>query len=150
MAQRIAEDALVLLEGRQQKVEQRWSGLRLDVALQGGDRDLVALDQLGDDRRIGLEVSGRAPDRRPTRALVRERGEEVAAFEDGLQRVPDQRIASPHDLKKTDPSRRRSQSLGDVDEQPAPGLVHRHHRRQLPHGHPQGPHRLGHHLPMTN
>ena len=68
MAQRIAEDSLVLLEGLQQKVEQRRPGLRLDVALQGGDRDPVALDQLGDDRRIGVDLSGRAPDRRPARA----------------------------------------------------------------------------------
>ena len=56
---------------------------------------------------------------------VRERADEVAAFEDGLQRVPDQRIASPHDLQETCAARRRSQSPGDVDEQPPAGLVHR-------------------------
>ena len=39
--------------------------------------------------------AGAAASRRPARALVRERRDEVAAFEDGLQRVPDQRIGSP-------------------------------------------------------
>ena len=61
MASRIEQDPLQLLDVRQDEVEQRRSGLRLDVALQGGDGGLVALDQLGDDGRIGLD---RGPARR--------------------------------------------------------------------------------------
>ena len=33
----------------------------------------------------------------PAGTLVRERRDEVAAFEDGLQRVPDQRVGPPHE-----------------------------------------------------
>ena len=62
--------------------------------LQGGDGSLGALDQLGDDGRIGLDRGGRAASRRLAGTLVRERRDEVAAFDDGLQRVPDQRIGS--------------------------------------------------------
>ena len=40
--------------------------------------------------------------------------------------------------------------LGDVDEQPPAGLVHRREGRQLPHGEPQGLHGVGHHLLMTD
>ena len=54
-ASRIEQDPLQLLDVGQDEVEQRRSGLRLDVALQGGDGRLVALDQLGDDGRIGLD-----------------------------------------------------------------------------------------------
>ena len=32
----------------------------------------------------------------------------------------------------------------------AAGSVHRNHRRQLPQGEPKGPHRVGHHLLMTD
>ena len=51
-------------------------------------------DQFGDDRRVGLDRSRRA--RTVARgAIVGERPDEAAAIEDGLQRVPDQRIGSP-------------------------------------------------------
>ena len=144
------EDPLVLLEGLQQEVEQRRSGLRPDVAPQGGDGRLAALDQLGDDGRIGLDRGGRAAGRRPAGTRVRERRDEVVAVEDGLQRVPDQRIASPHDVQEAGAARGRGQAPGDVDEQPPAGLVHRRHGRQLPHGEPQGLHGVGHHLLVTD
>ena len=60
MALRIEQDPLQLLDVRQDEVEQRRSGLRPDVALQGGDGGLAAPDQLGDDGRIGLDRGGRA------------------------------------------------------------------------------------------
>ena len=94
--------------------------------------------------------AGAPPARRPCGTLVRERRDEVAAVEDGLQRVPDQRIASPHDLQEAGAARRRRQAPGDVDEQPPAGLVHRPEGRQLPHGEPQGLHGVGHHLLMTD
>ncbi len=140
----------MLLEGRQQEVEQRRSGQRRDVAPQGGDGRLTALDQLGDDGRIGLDRGGRSAGRRPAGSHVRQRRDEIVAVEDGLQSVPDQRIASPHDVQEAGAARGRGQAPGDVDEQPPAGLVHRRHRRQLPHGEPQGFHGVGHHLPMTD
>ena len=76
MASRIEQDPLQLLDVRQDEVEQRRSGLRPDVALQGGDRGLAALDQLGDDGRIGLDRGGRAASgslARPLGLLVRQR-----------------------------------------------------------------------------
>ena len=138
MAPRIEQDPLQLLDVRQDEVEQRRSGLRPDVALQGGDGSLVAPDQLGDDGRIGLDRGRRAAGRRPGGTLVRERRDEVAAVEDGLQRVPDQRIGSPQGLQEAGAARRRSQALGDVDEQPPAGLVHRRERRQLEQESPRG------------
>ena len=151
MALRIEQDPLQLLDVRQDEVEQRRSGLRPDVALQGGDGGLAAPDQLGDDGRIGLD-RGRRPAgrRRHAGPLVRERPDEVAAVEDGLQRVPDQRIGFPQDLQEARAARRRSQALGDVDEQPPAGLVHGPRGRQLPQGEPQGLHGVGHHLLMTD
>ena len=62
MALRIEQDPPQLLDVGQDEVEERRSGLRADIALHGGDGGLAALDQLGDDGRIGLR-SGRA--RRP-------------------------------------------------------------------------------------
>ena len=88
-------------------------GSRPDVALQGGDGGLAALDQLDDDGRIGLDRVGRrgraAASRRPAGTLVGERRDEVAAFEDGLQRVPDQRIALAHHVQEAGTGRRRSE-----------------------------------------
>ena len=112
-ASRIELDPLQLLDVRQDEVEQRRSGLRLDVALQRGDGRLAALDQLGEDGRIGLDRGGRAAARRrPGGAFVRERRDEVAAVEDGLQRVPDQRIGFPEDPDEARAARRRSQASG--------------------------------------
>jgi|CZKU01.1.fsa_nt_gi hypothetical protein len=67
---------------------------------QGPRRDggLAAPDQLGDDGRIGLDRGWRVASRRPAGTLVRERPDEVAAFENSLQRVPDQRIGFPQHL----------------------------------------------------
>ena len=56
----------------------------------------------------------------------------------------------PSDLQEACAARRRSQALGDVDEQPPAGLVHRPGGRQLPHGEPQRLHGVGHHLLMTD
>ncbi len=121
-----------------------------DVALQGGDGSLVAPDQLGDDGRIGLDRGWRAAGRRLAGTLVRERRDEVAAVEDGLQRVPDQRIGPPQELEEAGAARWRSQARGDVDEQPPAGLVHRREGRQLEQGEPEGLHGVGHHLLMTD
>ncbi len=74
----------------------------------------AALDQLGDDGRIGLDRRGALPPGggRPG-PLVRERRDEVAAVEEGLQRVPDQRIGSPHHRQETRcTAGRRSQASG--------------------------------------
>ena len=90
------------------------------------------------------------PAGRPAGTLVRERRDEVAAFEDGLQRVPDQRIGFPQGLQEAGAARWRRQVRGDVDEQPPAGLVHRPGGRQLPEGEPQGLHGVGHHLLMTD
>jgi hypothetical protein len=100
--------------------------------------------------RIGLDLGWRAARRRLAGPLVRERPDEVAAVEDGLQRVPDQRIGFPQDLQEACAARWRSQVLGDVDEQPPAGLVHGPARRELPQGEPQWLHGLGHHLLMTD
>ena len=56
----------------------------------------------------------------------------------------------PSDLQEACAARRRSQALGDVDEQPPAGLVHPRERRQLEQGEPQGLHGVGHHLLMTD
>ena len=82
--------------------------------------------------------------------LVRERRDEVAAVEDGLQRVPDQRIGFPHDLQEAARLAGDARILGDVDEQPPAGLGHGPGGRQLPEGEPQGLHGVGHHLLMTD
>src|SRR5262245_943320 len=100
MALWIEQDPLQLLEVLQDEVEERRPDLRADVALQRCDGGLGAPDQLGDDGRIGLDRDWRVACRRPYRTLVRERRDEIAAIKDGLQRVPDQRIAFPHDLQE--------------------------------------------------
>ena len=70
-----------------------------DVALQCGDGGFTAPDEPCDDGSIGLDGGGR---HRPAsrRGLSSGSGEEVTALEDGLQRVPDQRIGSPKDLQE--------------------------------------------------
>ena len=100
MALRIEQDPLQLLDVLQDEVEERRSGLRPDVALQRGDGGLGAPDQLGDDGRIRLDRGWRVACRRPYGTLVRERRDEIAAIEDGLQRVPDQRIGLPQGLEE--------------------------------------------------
>ena len=51
--------------------------------------------------------------------FVRERRDEVATVEYGLQRVPNQRIGFPQGPEQACPARWRSQHRGDVDEEPA-------------------------------
>ena len=56
---------------------------------------------------VSIGAGGRragAAGRWPAWGLVGERRDEVAAIEDGLQRVPDQRIALPHDLQEARPA----------------------------------------------
>ena len=73
-----------------------------DVALQRGDGGLAALDQLGDDGRIGLDRGGRGrrPAAAPRRPSSGQGRDEVAAIEHGLQRVADQRIGSAQRLQR--------------------------------------------------
>ncbi len=76
----------------------RRPGLGPDIPLHCGDGSLVALDQLGDDGRIGLDRgrllagAGRAAGGCRTGPFVGERRDEVTAVEDGLQRLTDQRV----------------------------------------------------------
>ena len=149
MASRIEEHPLQLLDVGQDEVEQRRSGLRPDVACQGGVGRLAALDQLGHDRRVGLDRGRRFASGRPGGTLVGERRDEVAAVEDGLQRVSDQRIGL-RQRQEACAARWRGQELGDVDEQPPARLVHRRAGRQLEQGEPEGLHGVGHHLLMTD
>jgi len=86
------------------------------------------------------------PNSGPGGALVGERPEEAVALDDGLQRVPGQRIGSAQRVQDAGAARRRGQPLGDVDEQAAAGLGHRRGRRHLPEGQPEGLHGVGHHL----
>ena len=57
---------------------------------------------------------------------------------------------SPEHVQQGGAARGRRQALGDVDEQPPAGLVHRRERRQLPHGEPERLHGVGHHLLVTD
>ena len=105
-------------------------------------------DQLGDAGRVGLDrLGGATPaggvQRRDPR---RGRREEVVTFDHGLQRVPEQWIPLAEELEQACPACRRGEDLGDVDEQPAAGDAHRPRGRELPHGEPEGLHRVGHHL----
>ncbi len=85
----------------------------------------------------------------PSPSSVQQR-DEVAAVEDGLQRVSDQRIRSPQGLQDRRAARRRSQALGDVDEEPPAGLVHGCRGRQQEEGEPERLHGVRHHLLVTD
>ena len=124
-ALRVEQEPPQLLDVREDEVGQRRSGLGPDVALQGGDRGLAALDQPGDDRRIGLDRGRLAAGRHLARGPVWPGRDEVAAFDDGPQCVPEQRIGSPRDVQQARATRGRPQRLGDVDEQSPAGLGHR-------------------------
>ena len=126
------------------------SGLRLDVAFQGSDGCLAARDEVGDDRRIGLECGWRAAKQRRRGALVRERLDEAVALDDRLQSVQDQRIGFPGELQEGRATRRRGKPFGDIDEQPASGLGHARGGRHLPEGEPERLHGVGHHLLMAD
>src|SRR6266550_3126036 len=138
-----------LLDVRQDEVEQRRSRLRPDLAFQGGDGFLVPCDQIGDDGRIGLDRGWRATCRRASGTRVRERWNEVAAFDDASQRIPDQWIGLPQD-QEAGAARRRPQVPDDVDEQPAARLVHWPRRRHLPERETERFHGVGHHLLMPD
>ena len=56
----------------------------------------------------------------------------------------------PDHLQEARAARRRRQALGDVDEQPPAGLVHRRERHQLVQGEPERLHGVGHHLLVTD
>ena len=71
-----------------------------------GDGGLAARDQLGDDGRIGFDRGGPSTRRRPCGSFVRERRDEVAAVEDGLERVPDERIGFPQGPEEACAARR--------------------------------------------
>ena len=146
-ARRIEQDPPELLDVLEDELDQRRPGRRQDVAPHGGEGGLGAADQLGDDAGIGLDRDGRSGSRRHRGGgLVRERPDEVTAVDDGLQRIPDQRIGSPQDVEEAGADLRRGEALRDVDEQTAARLRHRPGRRQLPEGEPQGLHGVGHHL----
>ena len=93
---------------------------------------------------------GGAASRRRAGTLVWERRDEVAAVEDGLQRVTDQRIGFRQESRRPARLAGEARILGDVDEQPAAGLVHGPACRQLEQGEPEGLHGVGHHLLMTD
>lgn len=99
---------------------------------------------------VSTGAGGEPPPRRPRENRVRKRRDEAVALQDGLQRVPGQRIGPAHHVQEGGPARGRGQARGAVDEQPSAGLEHRRHRRQLPHGQPQGLHGVGHHLLVTD
>ncbi len=84
MALRVKQDPPQLLDVRKDEVEQRGAGLPTDVALQLGNGSLTVLDQPSDDGRIGLDGRGHVAIRQGTWTFVREGGDEVVAFEDGL------------------------------------------------------------------
>jgi hypothetical protein len=132
MTLRIEQQPPQLLDVRQDEVEQLRPGLRPDIAFQRGNGSLAAPDQLGDEGRIGLDRGRRDARDRLAGTLVRERRDEVVAFEDGLQRVPDQRIGLPRDLQEAGAVRGRGQDLRDVDEQTPASLGHGPGGRQLP------------------
>ena len=120
-----------------------------DVAPQRGDRRLAALDQLGDDGRIGLDRSRGAA--RPAAApapVVRERRDEVAAVEDGL---PARRGSAdrprPISSRQAGPARRRCRACwvtSTNSRPPASGIGAG--VGQLPHRQPERLHGVGHHL----
>ena len=140
-----------LLDVLQDEVEQRRSGQRFDVALQRGDRRLAVRDEVGDDGGIDLDRGGRAGARRRRGGRrVGKRPDEVAAIDDGLQRVADERIRLPETADEAVADRRRRQRLGDVDEETAARLGHRSRRRHLPEREPEGLHGVGHHLLVTD
>src|SRR3981081_1533318 len=111
---------------------------------------LVPCVEPGGDGGTGLDRGLRAACRHGAGRLVRRRWDEVVAFEDALQRIPDQRIGFPEALYKAGADRRRCQAPGDVDEQPPAGLVHRPRGRHPPERKTEGFHGVGHHLLMTD
>ena len=104
-APRVEQDPPQLGDVPADEVEQLRSGLRPDVALERGEGSLAALDELGDERRVGLDRSLLGDGRCTGGSRVRERRKEVAAVDDGLQRVPDQRIG-PREVQHPRAARR--------------------------------------------
>ena len=122
MALRIEQDPLQLLDVRLDEVEQRRSGLRrmsrFKAAMEAWLRSISSATMAGSVS-IG---AGRAANSGPGGPSSGSGADEAVAFEDGLQRVPDQRIGlspGPPGGRRGPPARPGS---GDVDEQPAAGL----------------------------
>ena len=106
--------------------------------------------ELGHDGWIGRERVGPAAGRHPRGSLGRHRGDEVAAVEDGAQRVADQRVGFPEQPEQARATRRRCEDRRDVHEQPPARFGHRPRRRELPHGEAERLERIGHHLLMPD
>ena len=103
----------------------------------------AARDQLGDDRRVGVDRRG-APARR------RHRRREPRPASGGTKSPRSTTVCSaspisgselPQHVEEAGAARRRGQALGDVDEQPPARLGHRPRRRQLPQREPERLHR---------
>ena len=146
-APRIEQDPPQLLEIRHDEVDQCGAGPGLDLLPQRTDGGTAVIDQLGDDGGIGFDGVRSAAGEG---ALVREGRDEVAAVEEALQGVPDQRIGSPQCFEQIGATRRCAQHPGDIDEQSPTGLRHGPPGRQLPEREAQGLHRVRHHLLMTD
>jgi hypothetical protein len=69
-----------------------------DLVWYGGEGGLAAPDQPGDDARVRLNQGRCAKNWREVRILVGAGGDEVAPFEDGLERVAHEWIGSPQRL----------------------------------------------------
>ena len=151
MAPRIEQDPLQLLDVRQDEVEQRRSGLRPDVALQGGDGRLAALDQLGDDGRIGL-------DRRPARRRPAARRDPRPGATGRSRRGRGWSAARPRSADRPSPgppggrarlageARRWATSTNSLP----PASYIRGRAVSCHSGEPQGLHGVGHHLLVTD
>ena len=92
----------------------------------------------------GAAGAGRRPGAGPS---VRHRPDEVAALDDGLQRVPDQRIGSAQDRQQTGRGWPATPAAGVTSTNNLPPASYmRPGRGQLEHREPEGLHRVGHHL----
>ena len=87
--------------------------------------------------------AGRRPARRPSSGSA---GRKSPRSTTVCSASRDQRIGPPETSEEAGAARRRGEALGDVDEQPPAGHVHRPGGGQLPHGEPQGLQGVGHHL----
>ena len=140
----LEQDPLHLRQVLKDGVDQRRSGLRLDVAPQGCDRRPVGGDELVNDCRIGLDrVGGREESWH--RTVLGDKRDEVA-LDDGAECVPDQRIRLLEYGDEAVAVGGRCEVVADVDEQTTTGRVHGCRRGQLPERDSEGLHGIGHHL----
>ncbi len=126
----LEQDPLHLRDVLEDRVDQRRSGLRVDIASQGCDRRPVAGDELLDDRRIRLDRVGRREESRH-RTILGDQRDEVA-LDDGAERVPGQRIRSLETSDEAVAVGGRREVLAHLDEQATTGRVHRRRCGQLP------------------